>query len=72
MLGFSMISLRLTPSTAIGKMSEILTRFLVGVAFQGIAILLIIAGSPIFSLIPAGTSVYILGSLLLDVMKGIA
>ena len=51
-------------------MSEILTRFLVGVAFQGIAILLIIAGSPIFSLIPAGVSVYILGSLLLNIMRG--
>ena len=53
-------------------MSEILSRYLVGSAFAGIALLLNYAGSPIFSLIPALTSVYILGSLLLDVMKGIA
>ena len=51
-------------------MDKILARFLVGMAFQGIAILLIIAGSPVFSLIPAGVSVYILGSLLLDIMRG--
>jgi hypothetical protein len=52
--------------------SEILERYLVGLAFAGVSMLLIYAGSPVFSLIPAGVSVYILGSLLLDVMKGIA
>jgi hypothetical protein len=51
-------------------MSEILTRYIVGTAFALIAMLLNYAGSPIFSLIPAGTAGYILGSLLFDVMKG--
>jgi hypothetical protein len=51
-------------------MSETLARYLVGAAFAGIAMLLSYAGSPIFSLIPAGTSVYILGSLLLDAVRG--
>ena len=51
-------------------MSEILARYIVGSGFAGIALLLIYAGSPIFSLIPAGVSVYILGSLLLDIMRG--
>ena len=51
-------------------MSEILTRYLVGSAFAGIAMLLNYAGSPVFSLIPAGVSVYILGSLLLNIMRG--
>lgn len=50
-------------------MSEILTRYLVGSTFAGVSMLLNYAGSPIFSLIPAAVSVYILGSLLLDVWK---
>jgi hypothetical protein len=51
-------------------MSEGLVRYFVGAIFGGIAILLVHVHSELFALIPAGTSVYILGSLLLDVWRG--
>ncbi len=51
-------------------MSEIAIRWVVGAIFGAISILLVHLHSELWALIPAGTSVYILGNLLLDVWKG--
>ena len=48
-------------------MNEIAQRYLLGVVFAGFAMGLNYVGSEIFAVIPGVVSVYILGSLLLDV-----